>query len=237
MAGNQGSKTQVHSVFDSESLAKQAVGEILDRTEQETVDLIRQLKDSARKISVMNMSDFEHQCGHMMPWWVLEERIKTMVPTGLYFGENTLTPQQCEFLGFQALDVVKVRVIEKVLPNGTKEYVASYLMLDKVPEYTIILTQPRYLPTPRTNFNAKDFPEFETRLVNGVAKRMPKGPVPTLEVIEEEAGQLPGWRTVLLQLITARVTTPTEVGKYFGESDRATWAQKLGKKDIRDLPV
>lgn len=228
-------KPHVHAVFDEASLARQAEGLVVERTVAETQRLTRELIDSARAIHVNRMHEFEHQCGVPAPWRVLEAKIKKLVPTGLVFESKELSTGEKEFLGFDVTQELTTRIISRLTPAGTKEYVASYLMSEMVPEYTIILLAPKDVTVPdKRAFSARDFP----RVIAGPdGKPIFDGPVPTIMQVDEPIGQIPGWRTVVYQLIAARVVSAHEAEEAFGLSDRATWAAKLGRKDLRDLPV
>jgi len=236
------SPAPVHSVFDTESRIRQFYGEVAEAERQQHIDALARIEDHARFVKNNNMDDFVHQAGQMLELQDFIARLRKVVGGQVLFERKQCTPEECEFLGLPAGAVVMH--LMRPLPDGTKESVANFLAVERVPEYTLILLVPKVierLPTDNVlidgkrykGFHGHDFPDFEEhRRPDGAIEYKPLGPMPNEVLTWEPAGQIPGWRSVLLLCLAHGLATLGAVEREFGSSDRATWAGKTEKQRV-----
>lgn len=202
---------------------------------QRLMDKVLALEDTARYIDENQMANLEHQEGKRMLAAEFERRI-CKLSRDLVFDTRELTDAGAEDQGLPKGS--SIRSICKRLPSGKLQYVASYPYLPYLPEYTIILMKKVRKPTTGQNYSRHDFPAAEKVMQeDGTWKWQHKGPTPFDQFVDEPCGKIPGWRSALLLLVFGGFVTASAVEREFGSSDRATWAQKLGKQKIAGLGV
>lgn len=235
-------KSDTHAVFDTESRIRQFYGEVAEAERQTHLDSLARIEDHARFVKNNSMDDLAHQAGELLDLEVFLGKLRRLLGSQVLFERKQCTPQECDFLGL-AHDS-KVMHIIRVLPDGTKDPVSNFLCVDRIPEFTLILLVPKKidrLPEDTVvidgkrmkGFHGYNFPKFE-KVVNldGSVDFKPLGPMPNEALTWEPAGQIPGWRTVLLQCLASRLTDLNAVELEFGSSDRATWAGKTAKQHV-----
>lgn len=193
--------------------------------------VLEQIKDSVyvreHEISPANS---ERQLGRYMTSAEFEQRLKKKFPN-LHFEVNPFNPTK------KALYVIDRR---------GKTYICSYEN-GFMPEHSImkikeievpdldILRQKDPVRHGLGHIERKDLPksEFDPKqgfiaVSTGLKPGFKKVAVPWGEVVR-------GWRTVLVKLVLANVTTPAEVEAIFGAANRREWAEHMGKRE-KTLP-
>lgn len=225
-------KPIVHAVFDEASLARQAVGLAGEKYEQEVFDIAARLKETSRFISMEKLNDLEHQVGERLTLKSFEARLRRICTGNLHWHQNKLAPGNCSFLGLTPDTVIKSISIK--LPDGTLQWVASYVATEYLAEYTLILTSTQRMPAPRTHMSARDFPKAEqVKDSDGTLRWQFTGPTPLdAYTYESPEGKIPGWREVLYRCIAAGLVGVQAAELEFRPSERASWAMKTGKQQL-----
>ena len=223
-----------HTVFDSESLARQKQGEI--REERAANELATYLAKmcQAHVVLINQWNDFEHQQGHRLLAQVFEQKVKKLNPNITFFT-RPLTDNQARFCGLAPGSSMKS--MDLLLPNGTSKPIAGYQNHPILPEYTILLQREVKIPNPLVNHaKGKDFPKAKKiTKPDGTTEWTYDDLTPFESKGYEAAGTLVGWRTLLARLVLERISTPEAIEREFGASDRETWAVRMGRRDPNAL--
>lgn len=226
--------SEIHSVFDEASLQRQVLGDEKEKYRQGLLDRVDAAKATIRYLDVNNMTSFEHQAGKQMQIEEFETKIKRLVPD-IVFVTDTPPTWKCDWLHLPR--GTKLRAAGRVLPDGSSEILLSFIQRPLLPEFTVILTHKVQHPTLLANVNALDFPKAErVEQPDGTFKWEFAGPTPLDNWIDEPCGTIPGWRSALVLLVAKGLTNPTAVARVFGDADRASWAVRLGRRQI-DIQV
>jgi hypothetical protein len=212
------------AVFDSVSLARQAQGEVYERTASLLETALLSQMDNARVVRENDYTNLEKQSGKQMILSVFESKCQLLVPNLMFRDGWKLPKWQADILHLK--EGSRLRLMEYRHPDNTVETIAKWQGGTILPEFTIILTKPKKIPTPRLDvYSAADWPKYQKK-EDGTHEF--DGPTPLEQIIEEPAGMVTGWRSLVTRLVQLKFTTPTEVEKVFGTVDNASWATRMG---------
>lgn len=243
---------QTHAIHDSQSLIRQRLLEKIEMHRDSTRVGLQAAQRTSAFIEENDIDNLERQSGQRLSIKSFEERVQKIVPN-IIFRTNYLTENQARFLHLNPGATTR-RMIQ-ILPDGKLIDLAGFQNQAMLPEYTIVLTRTKRIPAPVDQFkhiragdgswvkvpyvNGKDIPQArETRLADGTKhfEFDQSKAAPGEQFIKEPAGTLVGWRTLLARLVGHKLVTPEEVEREFGRSQKASWAVRMGRRDI-ELPL
>lgn len=233
-----------HAVHDSASKERQvALGQIESHR-----DLTRVAFEAAHKTSSFidenEIDNIERQSGQRMSITEFERRVQKICPD-IRFRSNFLTDEQARFLHLAPGSTTR-RMLH-LRPDGSLVDLAGFQNQAMLPEYTIVLTRPKRVPVNIDRFKhikAADGSWVKVPFIPGgdIPKATPlddgqfkfNGPKPGERVLKEPAGTLVGWRTLVARLGPRgyNLVTTDAIECEFGTSDRASWAVRMGKRDL-----
>ena len=242
-----------HSVHDSASKDRQR---IWGRIEQHR-DSLKVGLEAAKRTSIFiqenDIANLEKQSGQRLSIVDFESRVQKLCPS-ILFRTNPLTDDQARLLNLQP--GATTRRMLQVMPDGKMKDLAGFQNQAMLPEFTVVLVRQKRVPVDTGSYkhiraadgswvkipyvDGKDIPKYtETKAEDGSRKFVfdkSEGPGPGFEMWNEPAGTLVGWRSLLARLVGYHLLTPDQVEREFGTSSRASWAVRMGKRDI-DLPI
>lgn len=237
-----------HSVHDSAARERQSFfGQIEQHRDITRVGLEAAQKTSSF-INETNIDDLEKQSGTRLSITKFEDRVQKICPS-VIFRTNFLTEGQAKFLHLNSGATTR-RMIQ-VLPDGSLKDLAGFQNQALLPEYTLVLTRLKRVPrqveqhkllraadgtwVKVPKIDGRDIPNAKESKTNDGVRHFEfdrKGETPGETYIKEPAGTLVGWRTLLARLVGYKLVTPEDVEREFGRSPRASWAVRMGRRDV-----
>lgn len=227
-----------HAVFDSDSIVRQRLQEAKEAIWQQEADYTRAFADTYRFINEEDVNSLERQAGKRLVKSIFESRLTALNPN---ISFHTWFPDEYTSAFMNLPEGVGVRDVYRNTQEG-REKVSRYRDEAILNEYSIVLLRDKKVPALGQNgFLEKtitDLPKVHrTKLPDGTWDVEFEGLANTERIMKEPCGEIRGWRSVLLQLIKARVLDLGAVEREFGAGDRLTWASKLGKQKAFGITV
>ncbi len=217
------------AVVDSITAARHQAQIQQEMAWQQEADYVKAFEDTYRYINVEDVSSLDRQAGKRMVRSLFESRLQKLNPSISFY---TWFPDENTSAFMNVPDGMGVRDVYRATPEG-RERVSRYRDEAILNEYSIILLRDKKVAAMGADgFLEKqitDLPKIHRRrLKDGTWDVEFEGLANTEKLIKEPCGEIRGWRSVLLQLIKARVLDLGAVEREFGAGDRLTWAAKLG---------
>lgn len=217
--------TQVHAVFDTDSLARQRKAHAREKLRQRDIDNLNRLLQNSILLDKMDKDPTKatNQMGRVMLSSQLESIVRKLCPS-LSFRDNTFIQSKAGIGYIDENGWHTVTVYEK-----------GYM-----PERSILRSQEELVPdlsyeASNRPLDRKDMPKGKLDPVKGWTYD-PGTVLPGWKKVRHPYGEaVRGWRTVLLQLIHHGFTTPTAVENILGPDNTAQWAAHTGKQSKKSL--
>lgn len=226
------------AVVDSVTAARHKAQIQQEMAWQQEADYVRAFEDTYRWVNLEDVGSFDKQSGKRMVRSIFEAKLQKLNPNISFY---TWFPDENTAAFLKVPEGMGIRDVYRATPEG-RERVSRYRDEAILNEYSIILLADKKVAAMGADgFLEKqitDLPKIHRRqLKDGSWDVEFEGLANTEKIIKEPCGEIRGWRSVLLQLIKARVLDLGAVEREFGAGDRLTWSAKLGKQKGLLSPV